>query len=70
MPTRVEVSGFFDSKRNTTVLALALGVIGGLLTAIGFGIESLPVLVIGVVVVASSGAVWMIQGIREDRPPG
>lgn len=48
-------------------LALILGALGGPLIAIGIAIESVPLLVLGVIGLAASGAVWTIRGIKEDQ---
>lgn len=55
-----------DPKRSQT-LALALGFVGSLLLAIGIGIEANALFFVGLAILISSGAVWAIRGVMEDR---
>ena len=57
----------FDDPVRSRNLAMALGVLGGIITAIAVGISNTPVLVIGVVVLMASGITWAIRGVKEDQ---
>ena len=57
----------FDNPKRSAAVALALGLIGGILTAIAFGIENGPLVVIGIVILMASGVTWAIRGVREDQ---
>lgn len=58
---------FFDDRKRSFQLAMALGVIGGPLVAIGFATESVPVLVVGIIALIASGVIWALRGVREDQ---
>lgn len=55
-----------DPERSRN-LALGLGALGGPLIALGIALESMPVVVVAMVVLAASAAVWTMRGIREDQ---
>jgi len=59
--------GFFDNPKHTRNLALGLGALGGALVAIGISLEWVPMLVLGAITLAASGATWAVRGIKEDQ---
>jgi|GEM_PF-7012301 len=57
----------FDDPKRSQKLALTLGALGGPFVALGITLESVPVLILGIIGLAASGAVWTIRGIKEDQ---
>ena len=57
----------FDDPARSQTLALILGGLGGSLVAVAIAFELTALVIIGALVLAASGAVWAIRGVKEDQ---
>lgn len=61
------IGGIMADPKRSQILALTLGFVGGLLIAIGVGIDMNALFIVGLVILVASGAVWAIRGVMEDK---